>query len=230
MSAPVLALPDFTKTFVIETDACDVGIGAVLTQNGHPLAYVNKALGPRNRALSVYEKEYLAILLAVEHWCQYLQLSEFVIQTDHRSLTSLSEQRLHTPWQQKALTKLMGLKYRIVYKKGSENSAADSLSRIPHSTVELQAVSTLQPLRLSEIIASYSQDPFYQQKLQCLATDPSSDSKFSLRNGLLCTDNCIWVGADSQLQNKLVLAFHDSPVGGHSGFPVTYRRIRQLFC
>ena len=66
MSAPVLALPDFNKTFVIETDACDVGIGVVLLQDSHPIAYVSRALGPKNQTLSVYEKEYLAILLAVQ--------------------------------------------------------------------------------------------------------------------------------------------------------------------
>jgi hypothetical protein len=113
MTAPVLALPDYKLQFVVETDACDIGIGAVLSQNGHPLAYVSKSLGPRNRTLSVYEKEYLAILLAVEQWRSYLQMGEFVIRTDHKSLTHLDDQRLHTDWQQKALTKLMGLQGRV---------------------------------------------------------------------------------------------------------------------
>lgn len=67
--------------------------------------------------MSVYEKEYLAILLAVQQWRQYLQLGEFLIRTDHKSLTHLTDQRLHTDWQQKALTKMMGLQFKVVYKK-----------------------------------------------------------------------------------------------------------------
>jgi hypothetical protein len=55
--APVLALPDFSKPFALETDASIYGVGAVLTQQGHPLAFISKALGPRNRGLSTYEKE-----------------------------------------------------------------------------------------------------------------------------------------------------------------------------
>jgi hypothetical protein len=148
--APVLALLDFAKPFVIETDACHVGIGVVLMQDGHPLAFVSKALGPRNISLSVYEKEYLAILLAIEQWRSYLQVQEFTIRTDQKSLTHLEGQRLHTEWQQKALTKLMGLSYKIVYKKGINNAAADSLSRMPHSSSELYAVSTGQPSCLAD--------------------------------------------------------------------------------
>jgi hypothetical protein len=94
VQAPVLAVPDFSQQFVIETDASDLGIGAVLMQNQHPVAYLSKALGPRNQALSVYEKECMAILLAIEKWRSYLQHQPFVIKIDHRSLQHLTDQRI----------------------------------------------------------------------------------------------------------------------------------------
>jgi hypothetical protein len=144
VSAPVLAIPDFTKPFVIETDASDGGVGAILSQDGHPISYLSRALGPKKQGLSAYEKEFLAILLAVDHWRPYLQVQEFLIQSDHRSLASLDEQRLHTPWQRKALTKLLGLSYRIVYKPGRENGAADALSRHTNGA-ELATISVAVP-------------------------------------------------------------------------------------
>lgn len=80
-SAPVLGLPDFSKQFTVETNASDAGIAAVLSQEGHPIAYLSKALGPRSKGLSTYEKECMAILLAVDHWRSYLQHQEFLILT-----------------------------------------------------------------------------------------------------------------------------------------------------
>jgi len=114
-SAPVLALPDFSVPFHIKTDASGIGIGAVLLQRGHPLAFISKPLGPKNRGLSVYEKEYLAILMAMDTWRHYLLQAEFFIHADHQSLTHLNKQRLHTTWQQKVFSRLLGLQYKILY-------------------------------------------------------------------------------------------------------------------
>jgi hypothetical protein len=55
-TTPVLSLLNLQKPFVIETDASDKGVGAILQQDGHPIAYFSKALGPKNQALSTYEK------------------------------------------------------------------------------------------------------------------------------------------------------------------------------
>jgi hypothetical protein len=85
--SPVLALPNFSKPFTIETDASDLGVKAVLMQDGHPLAFFSKALGPWTCGLSTYEKEFMAILLVVQKWCSYMQFEEFVILIDQRSLT-----------------------------------------------------------------------------------------------------------------------------------------------
>lgn len=62
----VLAPADFTKPFTIEIDACSMGMGAILMQGGRPIEYFSKALALKNRGLSTYEKEYLALLSAVE--------------------------------------------------------------------------------------------------------------------------------------------------------------------
>ena len=83
VSAPVLALPDFSIPFVIETDASGGkggGIGAVLAQQGHPIAYLSKALSPKHQHLSAYEKEFLAVALAVEKWWPYLLGRHLIIQ------------------------------------------------------------------------------------------------------------------------------------------------------
>lgn len=115
-TTPVLALLDFQAPFTVETDACLDGIRAVLMQRGQPLAYLSKALGEKHKHLSIYDKEFLALIMAVEKWRPYLQRQEFIIQTDHKSLAYLKQQNLHSEMQRKAMTRLMGLQFKIVYR------------------------------------------------------------------------------------------------------------------
>lgn len=143
---------------------------------------------------------------------------------------NLTEQRIHTPWQQKALTKLLGLTYKIVYKKGSTNSAADSLSRRSQDDPsQVLSLSCATPTWLEEVAAGYNQDHRTMELLQQLATAPNSKPLYKLINGLIRYKGCIWVGEKPNLHNKIFAAFHSNPVGGHSGFPITYKRIHSLF-
>jgi hypothetical protein len=111
-----------------------------LCEKGHPISYLSKALGAKAQALSTYEKECLALIMAVTKWKSYLHHKEFTILIYHKSLVHLGEQKLQEGLQQKAFLKLLGLQYKIVYKKGLENKAADALSR-QGPQHELQALS-----------------------------------------------------------------------------------------
>ena len=128
--APILALPNFEETFVVEADASATGIGAILLQKGQPLSYFSHKLGPRMRVATTYQKELFAIVEAVYKWRQYLIGRRFTIRTDQRSIKELMQQVIQTPLQQKYVRKLMGFDFHIEYKIGASNSVADALSRV----------------------------------------------------------------------------------------------------
>lgn len=159
-----------------------------------------------------------------------MQHQQFTILTDHRSLTHLSDQRLHTNWQQKAFTKLLGLDYKICYRKGNTNSATDALSRKGLEEVStMMVVSEYAPLWVQEITKGYEEDSYSSQLLTELVLDPAARPHFSLHNGLIRYKGRVWVGDNPSLQLKLISEVHNQPIGGHSGFPVTYRKIKHLF-
>jgi hypothetical protein len=228
LEAPVLALPDFQLPFTVETDACKRGVGAVLMQKGHPVAYLSKALGPVAQSMSTYEKECLAILLAVDKWRSYLQHAPFTIITDHRSLVHLSDQKLTSEMQQKAFIKLMGLQYKLVYRKGRENSAADALSRLPFEN-ELYAISLCRPKWIESIMDGYTADEKAKKLLQELSLSSPNKHGYSLHQGLIRYKDRVWLGDNTEAHKAILLSLHDSGVGGHSGFLGTYQRIKALF-
>jgi len=198
-------------------------------QDGHPLAFVSKPLGPRTRGLSTYDKEYLAILVAIQQWRSYLQHCEFIIFTDQKSLVHVTDQRLHTPWQLKMYTKLAGLQYKVVYKPGVSNQAADALSRHRQAPAQLEAISSVTPSWLVEVIEGYQKDPEAVKLLQHITLKGDSHPPFSLHEGVLQHKGRIWIGSNKSLQLRIMAALHNSAVGGHSGIPVTTSRVKKLF-
>ena len=91
-TTPILAMHDFSNPFTIESDACDNGLGVVLLQDEHPIAFTSKSLYGKNLSNSTYEKEMMAILHVVQKWHPYLLGNHFCIKTDHQSLKYFLEQ------------------------------------------------------------------------------------------------------------------------------------------
>ncbi|KAH9320972.1 hypothetical protein KI387_015611 [Taxus chinensis] len=132
---PVLALPNFSEPFILECDASGLGIGAVLMQDRHPIAYESRKLRENERLYSTYDKEMLAIMHALAKFRQYLVGGKFVVRTDHNSLRYFLEQNELNERQQKWVSRIQAYDFDIEYVKGKKNVVADALSRRPHFAV-----------------------------------------------------------------------------------------------
>ena len=137
--APILAYPDFEEEFVLETDACVKGLGAVLSQRQesgqvHPIAFASRALSPAEKNYSITELETLAVVWSVQHFRAYLYCHDVTVVTDHSAvravLETLSPSGKHARWWLKVFGCGVG-KVKIVYRPGRENGRADALSRNP---------------------------------------------------------------------------------------------------
>jgi hypothetical protein len=95
-SPHVLHLLDFSKNFTIEYDACGTSLGAVVMQEGCPIAFLSPALKGQDLFLSTYEKELLSLVTTVQKWCPCLLGQSFKVETDQQALKSLLEQKVGT--------------------------------------------------------------------------------------------------------------------------------------
>lgn len=127
------------------------------------------------------------------------------------------------------MTKLLGLQYRLRYKKGVENLATDALSRkCSLNDGELLAVSTSVPAWLADIATGYKADVHSSRILAELSMGNTKHRKFTLKDGILRYDGRIWVGTNATVQQQILQSMHSSAVGGHSGVQVTYCKTRKL--
>lgn len=128
-AAPVLQLPDFEQSFVVECDASGSGFGAVLHQGQGPLAFYSRPFAARHMKVAAYERELIGLVQAIRHWRPYLWGRHFLVQTDHYALKFMLDQRLSTIPQHQWVSKLFGYDFTIEYKPGRLNTVADALSR-----------------------------------------------------------------------------------------------------
>ena len=132
--SPILCLPEFSREFIVRTDASDIGIGAVLLQeyggSKFPVFYVSKKLSERERAYSGIEKECLALVWAVQKFQSYLYGKQFVLETDHEPLVYINKAKCANARMMRWALALQPFNMKVVGIKGSENVGADFLSRV----------------------------------------------------------------------------------------------------
>lgn len=154
-----------------------------------------------------------------------------MIRTDHRSLKNLLGQVIQSPEQQYFLTRLLGFSFSIVYKKGKENAAANTLSWLPAVEAEIEAV------QLKELTSSLNSD--WEDCMQVEnKSDPwiceivkrigrgDFDTNFEVKGGILYFRGKFCLGPTSDLRGRVLEELHNSRVGGHSGYQRTLRRVR----
>lgn len=131
-SQPVLSVYDPKEPVVVQTDASKDGLGCVLTQNGHPVAYASRTLSKTEQKWAQIEKELLAIVFACQRFHYFLYGREFVVESDHKPLETLIKRDIDDVTARLQRMFMLLLKYpkiKVVYKPGKEMLVADCLSR-----------------------------------------------------------------------------------------------------
>jgi transposase InsO family protein len=212
--------------FIVECDASSHGFGAVLVQEGHPVAFFSRPVAPRHRALAAYERELIGLVQAVRHWRPYLWGHRFIVKTDHFSLKYLLDQRLSTIPQHHWVGKLLGFDFVVEYKAGAANVVADALSR--RDTPEEGSVLALSAPRFD----------FIERLRQAQLTDPAlvaihdevhagtRGAPWTIVDGMVQYDGRLYIAPASPLLPEILRAVHEE---GHEGVQRTLHRLKRDF-
>lgn len=149
INRPLLHFPDSNRQFIIQVDASDYGIGAVLMQNvdqsDKPIAYMSQKLNQQQRNWNTTEKECFAVVSSIKKWHHYVSGRHFFIKTDHHSLCWLNKNHKNNPKLNRWRMFLQDYSFTIKHVKGKSNCVADCLSRYPidpPSDIDIESRST----------------------------------------------------------------------------------------
>ncbi|GKA69579.1 transposon ty3-I gag-pol polyprotein [Tanacetum coccineum] len=223
--APVLALPNLQRPFELETDASGYAMGAVLYQEGRPIAYHSEMFQGAQKNYPTYDKELFALHQAVKHWRCYLLGKETVVHTDHQPLQYLQSQaKLQQARHMKWMTYLQQFNLVIKYKKGSQNKLADMLSRPPVIMLCLSVFMQVHPSSHNEYASEYPSDPDFMnviKEMEChKPTEFNWKGKLLYKGGLLCVPK-------TAERVQWMREAHTSKVVGHFGVTKTLQNLQR---
>ena len=152
-SAPILIQPDSEKQFIVEVDASDTGVGAVLSQTAgsnnilHPCAFFSRRLSPAERNYDVGNRELLGVKLALEEWRHWLEGSKqsFLVWTDHKNLAYIQSARRLNSRQARWALFFSRFNFSLTYRPGSRNVKPDALSRLYSSDTPEPSAGSILP-------------------------------------------------------------------------------------
>ncbi len=138
ISAPILNTPDPSRQFIVEVDASEVGVGAILSQRSssderiHPCAFFSHRLTLMERNYDIGNRELLAVKLALEEWRHWLEGAAFpfMVWTDHKNLEYIRTAKRINSRQVRWALFFGRFRFTISYRPGSKNGKPDALSRI----------------------------------------------------------------------------------------------------
>ena len=250
--SPILTFADPEKPYIVETDASDLALGAVLIQTsdkgiGLPIAFYSRKLIPAELNYEVYDKELLAIIEAFANWRQYLMGAKHSVQvfSDHKTLEYFMKTKTLTRRQARWALFLSEFSFVIHYKKGSANIVADALSRrhdytlteqdkafqttsllSPAHFAQLRTMTTLAVQLMSKIRTATETDLWAQKQLENETNEQDSPVRFT--DGILFYDGLVYV-PDSPLRLEILQAHHDQPLAGHFGHRKTLDLIQREY-
>jgi len=180
-----LALPDFNKVFQVDCDASGSGIGAVLSQEGKPIAYFSEKFNDAKKKYSVYDQEFYAIVQALKKWRHYLLPKEFVLYTDHQALRYLNSQgklnQRHLKW----VEFLQSYTFVLKYRSGKSNRVADALRKRQNLLTEMK----IEVVGFDELKSLYPKDPDFAEAwkacLEPVTLDRTKWLDFIIQDGML---------------------------------------------
>lgn len=243
---PTLGVPNFDKRFVVQTDASNSGLSAVLLQEEdegrRPLAYASRRLNEAELRYSVYECEALAVLFALEKFRFYLEHREFDLETDNQALSWVLARPRKTGRIARWAVRISAFQFRVKHIRGTENSLADILSRMftEEQSAEEQAAQELVnlgctilgdvPQLFGDLKSKQDQDPVWGPVRQQLVSGHSLPS-YEFHKGILCKrlgrDNRPRVCLPAELIDPIFKYYHESLAGGHLGARKTIQRVRE---